>query len=273
MVDLTLRRRLRGGSGVWRSLGEEDRRVDGVRRGSVPRQVRRLAVRGAFLPRSESSALLGPALLPRARRRHHPVPARSRARRVHRRHQGQALLAAGCPARSGLRAPEPGDRHLHDVLRRPRESGAVSGPDLLSRARADRHLQPPDARRRATDPGGPPGLDRHARLPAPQPAHGQSGRILAARRFLLRAADRRLRHRLHPAVQPQAGPAVRPGRAILADPVRLAGRPRRPASARVRWITLQATGSHVQGGLDPLIEVRERTGNPPKSPSAERQLP
>ena len=46
-----------------------------------------------------------------------------------------------------------------------------------------------------------------------------------------------------------------------------------PLRPGFEWITLQATGSHVEGGLDPLIEVRERTGNPPNSPPTERQLP
>lgn len=33
-----------------------------------------------------------------------------------------------------------------------------------------------------------------------------------------------------------------------------------PLHADYEWGTLQATGTHVEGGVDPLIEVRERTG-------------
>jgi phosphatidylserine decarboxylase len=37
-----------------------------------------------------------------------------------------------------------------------------------------------------------------------------------------------------------------------------------PLRPGLEYVTLQATGTHVEGGLDPLIEVRDRTNNPVK---------
>lgn len=46
-----------------------------------------------------------------------------------------------------------------------------------------------------------------------------------------------------------------------------------PLRPEIELVTLQSTGSHVEGGLDPLIEVRERTGNARNHPTLERKVP
>jgi phosphatidylserine decarboxylase len=46
-----------------------------------------------------------------------------------------------------------------------------------------------------------------------------------------------------------------------------------PLRPGFEWITIQTTGAHVEGGIDPLVEVRERPASEPKSILTKGQLP
>src|SRR5439155_459468 len=115
-----------------------------------------------------------------------------------------------------------------------RQPDPVSWTSVLQASRSDRQLQSPHARGRARPAHGPRRLAPERGLSPLQPTHAEPGGLDRARAGLLYPANRRLRRGLDPAVPAQAEPAVRAGRTVLPDPLRIAGGPHRAARPTLR---------------------------------------